>query len=218
MTGALSRANRFFTIMMGHFDGPESLSGGIPMLVYLKYILVPRKENFPSIRVISKMQDCLAFRCSKSLSQGLNRVSSKTSSGLVSFEVDVYQVEERTGLYEARIVLGSQLPMEPKAPSLTADELGLFGEMEERFASGISVRVSRAVEVGSFLRVEIDGTDGTGLNHFAEVLWAKELAQGAFDVRLNYVEQERLMELSDKDYVKVSVPELDFCEVLATNN
>ena len=170
------------------------------MLTYLRYLLVPGRAKLPEVAVLSQNADSLVFRCSQELSPGLQKVCTRTSRGSVSFEMDIYYVEDRHGLYEGRVIPNTREPLLAPWGDLRPQEKALFGNLEEKFVKGARVSTSRPVLPGAIVRVEIEEEQ----HRLAEVLWCQKIAESRFSVRLSYQEPEEIKKLApEQNFLRV---------------
>ena len=170
------------------------------MLTYLRYLLVPGRAKLPEITVLSKDSDSLVFRCATELSPGVHKVCTRTSRGSVSFDMDIYYVEDRHGLYEGRVIPNTREPLVAPWGDLRPQEKALFGNLEEKFVMGARVSTSRPVLPGAIVRVEIEEQR----HRLAQVLWCQKIGESRYSVRLSYREPEEIKKLiPEKNFLRV---------------
>lgn len=174
------------------------------MLTYLRYLAVPRKKPIHPIEVISRDLDCLAFRCKQDLEIGNQRLGLRTSRGWLSVEIDVYRQDKVSGLYEGRIQSGSARPFSPNSSSQEPKIRSLYGHLQEKFASGVTVRVDQPLATDAFLKVELEDDQGVTDIHLGRILWVRQVKEGKFDVRLSFTDRHHLKKLSKENYLAVS--------------
>ena len=171
------------------------------MLTYLRCLYLPKQPPVPEIQIISQNGRCLAFKCSVKLAAGVSRVAAKSGAGTIHLDVDIYHFAENYGLYEARVVPGSQSKVPTQERGLDCEQVGMFGELRERFVTGANVRTNRPLETGSYLRMELDEDPASGESptEFAEVMWVKPVAGSRYDIRLRFHQREKIEKLSSLD-------------------
>ena len=174
------------------------------MLTYLSYIALPKEEAVPTIKVLSKVDDCVAFRCNTELKQGPQRVRLRTARNWVSVEVDIYNHDQSKGLYEGRINSRTVEPYKPVELNEQPKVRSLYGHLQEKFASGATVRCDHPLTKDAYLKVELEGKEGRADIKLGRILWVQQVKDGKFDVRVDFTDKQKLKKLSKEKYYAVS--------------